>query len=186
MKKYAMSEVLELLRKADCPPKCRVWDTSTSSSIIRYLCAIFSELAYCYVPKFEIDYSRRAKLIPCEVYQKIIARGVRTSILAVSGRYFDMPSEQVFEVSELGIVAVGMAINKVLFVGFRGTQYLYDWKINLDSRLVLINYPNHQGEAVGYCHSGFSEEARRILILRHTFVFRMILCRLFLQSCSAT
>jgi len=132
---------------------------------VRYLCSLISELAYYHVPQWEIDGKKRAKLIPCEAYQQIVARGVPTTPGEVL-RKLDFGAT--FVVEDRGVIAVGLATNRLLFIGFRGTQFLFDWKINLRCRLapfnprVLGRPPFLIGTASGRVHRAFAEEAMRI------------------------
>ena len=135
--------------------------------IVRYVCALVAELAYHHVTKFEIDdkCSKRAKVIPCEEYQKIIAGGVPANV----GNYLQgLESIKYFVVVDPGIVAVGIAFNGMLFIGFRGTQFLFDWRINIRSKLLQVNqrFRYHSPYASNYInarlHKGFAEEALRI------------------------
>lgn len=41
-----------------------------------------------------------------------------------------------FVVVDRNVVAVVIAINGFLFIGFRGTLFLYDWKINLRASMI--------------------------------------------------
>lgn len=158
MYQYAIHEVHSLVSKLTTPIDDR-------SPIIRYLCAMFSELAYYHVPQWELDDKKRAKLIPCDAYQEIVARGSPTN---VSSAFQQLDLPRGFVVSDRGVVAVGMVVNKLLFVGFRGTQFLFDWRINLRSKLVPANArfrirpPFIFSTISGQLHSGFAEEAMRI------------------------
>lgn len=137
------------------------------SPVVRYLCALFSELAYYHIPQWEIDGRKRAKLIPipCEAYRTLIVHG-RPVNLNTLFQQLDLPRG--FAVADRGVVAVGLAFNRLLFIGFRGTRFLFDWRVNLRSRLVPINTmfrlrPHFVFSAVcGRFHSGFAEEATRI------------------------
>jgi hypothetical protein len=59
------------------------------------------------------------------------------------------------------VIVVGVALNDLLFIGFRGTTFLYDWKINLRSRLVSADHHRFYYRG-GRVHVGFAEEAFRI------------------------
>ena len=132
---------------------------------VRYLCSLFAELAYYHVPQWEIDDKKRAKLIPCEAYKAIVATGKATNV-GNALQQLDLPRG--FVVVDRGVVAVGLVLNKLLFVGFRGTQFLFDWRLNLRSRLTPISAKVRMrpGSFVstmsGRFHSGFAKEAQRI------------------------
>ena len=151
--RYAILEVRELLRRASPIEEAR-------DPVVRYLCALFAELAYHHVPQWEIDGDRRrAELIPCRAYQTLVARGVGTDVQTI------LQQSEVgrsFVAEDRGVIAVGPQIDDLLFIGFRGTRFLFDWRINLRSRLVPIDGRFHPYRLGGRLHSGFSEEALRI------------------------
>ena len=134
---------------------------------VRYLCALFAELAYYHIPQWELDNKKRAKLVPCEAYHELIARG-RPTNMAITFRQFELPNA--FAVANRGVVAVGILINRLLFIGFRGTQFLFDWRVNLRSRLIPIHSrfrirpPFVFNTVSGRLHSGFAEESTRISV----------------------
>ena len=136
--------------------------------IIRYLCALVAELAYHHVPAFEIDHKKRAKIIPCKHYAEIITAGTPTNVIPYLQ---ELEVKKAFVVVDRGIIAIGIPINEMLFVGFRGTMFLFDWKINLKAPLVEVNscirfrrpFVNEVvGWGGGRVHRGFAEEAVRI------------------------
>ena len=136
--------------------------------VVRYLCALVSELAYYHVPKFEIDEKKRANVVPCSGYTEIVRKGDPTDVV----QYLQgMDFSNVFVVVDRGIVAVGITIKNLLFIGFRGTVFLYDWKINLSASMVEVHAVSWlaaratrlYGVMSGYrVHRGFGEEAVRV------------------------
>lgn len=158
MYEFAIYEVHSLLRRLPSPIDSR-------DPTVRYLCALFSELAYYHIPEWEIDHRERAKLIPCDAYKMLVAEGRSTNLEAIL-QQLELPRG--FIVVDRGAVAVGIVINKILFIGFRGTQFLFDWKINFRSRLVSVNSSSLSFPQLILCtvygklHSGFGEEAVRI------------------------
>lgn len=164
---YAIEEVYSLLGKLPND----VDDIDERSPIVLYLCALFAELAYYLIPKWEIDNDKRAKLIPCDRYKEILRTRTPTDSMEFINIFLDLPG---FVVVDRGVVAVGIVMDHLLFIGFRGTQFLYDWKINIRSRLIPIAYPRDQkfifapdfflSQLSGRLHSGFAEEALRISI----------------------
>ena len=160
MYQYAIHEVHSLVGSLPSPIDDR-------SPTVRYLCALFAELAYYHIPQWEIDDRKRAKLIPCEAYRALVAgAGGRTTNLTPDFQKLDLPRG--FVVADRGVVAVGLVLNRLLFVGFRGTQFLFDWRVNLRSKLVPVNArfrlrpPFVFSTVSGRLHSGFAEEATRI------------------------
>lgn len=158
MYQYAIYEVHSLVSGLPSPVDDR-------APQVRYLCALFAELAYYHIPQWEIDGKKRAKLIPCEAYQLLVAGG-RPTNLNTAFQQLDLPPG--FAVADRGVVAVGLVLNRLLFIGFRGTQFLFDWRINLRSKLVPVNArfrmrpPFVFSTISGRLHSGFAEEATRI------------------------
>jgi hypothetical protein len=158
MVQYAIYEVQSLVGGLQSPVDDRAPE-------VRYLCALISELAYYHIPQWEVDDRKRAKLIPCEAYQLLVSRG-RTINLITLLQDLDLPRG--FVAVDRGVVAVGIVLNKILFIGFRGTQFLFDWKVNLRTLLTPIGPsfrlrgPYYAVSGVsGRLHSGFAEEAIR-------------------------
>lgn len=158
MYQYAIQELHSLVDSLPSPIDDR-------SHTVRYLCALFAELAYHHIPKWEIDDRKRAKLIPCDSYRTIVEGGRPTNITSLF-RDLDLPRG--FAVVDRGVVAVGLVLNRLLFVGFRGTQFLFDWRVNFRFKLIPVNtrfclhHPFLFGAVSGRLHSGFAEEATRI------------------------
>jgi hypothetical protein len=158
MQQFAMYEVHSLLGRLPSPVDDR-------DPIVRYVCALFAELAYYHIPAYEIDDKERAKVIPCEAYQALVAHGTPTNV-SIFLQQSDFPRG--FVVVDRGAIAVGVVLNRLLFIGFRGTQFLFDWRINLRSRPMPVNSrlrvrgPFVINTICGRLHSGFSEEALRI------------------------
>jgi hypothetical protein len=81
-----------------------------------YLASMMAELCYYHVADLELDNKQRAKIIPCEAYQHILLRGVRTNIIGyLRGADF----ERVFVIVNRGVIAIGIQIGTRLFIGFR-------------------------------------------------------------------
>lgn len=144
---YAFDEFWSLLSKLPSKPK-------KQDSVLQYLCALIAELTYFHVPALEFDSKKRAMLLPCLGWQDIHRSGRITSLeiflnsADFEGRYF--------VVVERNVIAVGLAAPPHLFIGFRGTRFGFDWRINLKSRLTPAGYFE------GQLHEGFALEALRI------------------------
>lgn len=154
---YAFDEFRSLVSGFGAPFTVR--DTE-----VRYACALVAELAYHHVPQFEIDAKKRALAVPCTAYQAIVQAGVATDVLALLGQ---MDFANIFVVVDRLVIAVGISLEKLLFIGFRGTSFLFDWKINLTAPLVRMNtayfyHPFGPIFASGRVHRGFAEEAVRV------------------------
>jgi hypothetical protein len=148
---YAIEELRDLLQSAELAEGVR-------DLRLRYVCALFAELAYHHIPQWEIEDQQRAKVIPCEAYQTLHGRGSATNVLGVLAQ---LDFGQAFVAEDRGVIAVGVALNDLVFIGFRGTTFLYDWKINLRSRLVSADHHRFYYRG-GRVHVGFAEEAFRI------------------------
>ena len=112
---YAFDEFQQLLSSTSLP-------ISDRDPKVRYLCALVSVLTYHHVPAFEIDQNKRTKLIPCQRYQEIVSKGLPTDVI----QYLqDMDFANPFVIVDRGIIAVGISINDLLFIGFRGTKFLF-------------------------------------------------------------
>jgi Lipase (class 3) len=144
---YAFDEFWNILRKLPASP-------NRQDSLLQYLCALVAELTYYHVPAFEFDIKKRAMLLPCLGWQEIYRSGRITNLEIFlnssdfEGRYFI--------VVERNVIAVGLAAPPHLFIGFRGTRFGFDWRINLKSRLSRV------GVKDGMVHEGFAIEALRI------------------------
>jgi hypothetical protein len=148
---YAIDELRDLAQRTDL-------NEGVGDLTVRYMCALFAELAYYHIPQWEIDDQHRAKVIPCDAYQTLRRRGSATSVLgALSQRDYG----EAFVVEDRGVIAVGVPIDNVIFIGFRGTAFLYDWKVNVRSKLVLADRRRFYFPG-GRVHAGFAEEAFRI------------------------
>ena len=142
---YAFDDFLPLLRKLNSVQDPR--------AVRRYLCALVAALAYRHVPSAEIDRNRRAQVIPCADYRRIVATGMPATI---SEEYLGrLDGVQFFAIADRGVVAVGLLVDRTLFIGFRGTKYLYDWNVNFRASM-------HVGLG-GRMHRGFLEETVRII-----------------------
>lgn len=158
MTKYAIDEVSYLFNKLKSSSK-------NNEPIIRYVCALFSELAYYNVNEREIDNERRVRVVPCEAYQKIRLEGKPSNVLSFLQQ---SQFEQSFVVEDREIVIVGLVYDKKLFISFRGTNTLFDWRINLRTKLLKFKsslYFNDHFflDATSWgVHRGYTEEALRV------------------------
>jgi len=155
---HAFSEFYPLLSKLQNP-------ISAQDTIVQYLCALVSELTYYHVPQIEIDQHKRAKIIPCEAYRNFVNSRTPSDVQEDYMQNLDFPNS--FVIANPGVIAVGLFARNYLFVGFRGTAILYDWKINIRSSLVQVNSCSHNRRYVapffGSVHSGFFDETKLIV-----------------------
>ncbi len=132
---------------------------------VQYLCALVSELTYYHVPDFEFDTSRRAMLLPSLGWQEIY-RSRRITNLEIFLNSMDFEGRY-FIVVERNVIAVGIVAPPYLFIGFRGTRFGFDWRINLKSKLV------RSGDWSGKTHQGFATEAFRISLKIEEYIAQM-------------
>lgn len=151
---YALDEFWRLLN-----------DRSSQDNVRTYLCALVAELAYHHVPQFEIDEGpKRAKLVvPSDSYRRIVTAGVATNVIAyLQG----LDLARAFVAVDRAVIAVGFVAGDRLFIGFRGTAFLFDWRINLTAPLIPVfrglGLEGLLWPGVGRLHRGFAEEAVRI------------------------
>lgn len=114
---------------------------------------LLSELAYCTKSEAEEGSRRRVKIVPSRLYARalassencvqIISRADFGAVDVIHGRRF---------------IALLIKVDKVLLIGIRGSQFAYDWRINLS-----ITKRRSESDSRRRFHEGFLCEA---LILR--------------------
>jgi|SRR5580704_12482802 hypothetical protein len=114
-------------------------------------CSIVAHMAYCAIGADEREKRNRAKVIPCRVYQDIL--------LSEPVDFIDVFSRLDFVnvgvVRTKFFVAIVVPVHAFFLIGVRGTQFAYDWLINLK----IFKSKNIGGE---YLHSGFLHEAEEL------------------------
>jgi hypothetical protein len=116
--------------------------------------ALFSEISYYKITEEEYRRPRRAKVVPCETYQRAIVNGVRIDFDTVV-RQIDFGDFDIIQTH--GFVAIVFYIGSLIIVAVRGTKFLYDWKANL--RCGKIAIPINDSSRISF-HSGFLKEAQ--------------------------
>jgi hypothetical protein len=120
-------------------------------------CAVLglvAQLAYCSPTEEEKEHPHRARLVPCALYQHLIAQETinLTAVLA------DADFQNVAVVSTRRYTALIVPVRNMVLVGIRGTQFAYDWLINLaaiKSRVQLAG-------GLARIHYGFLSEANEL------------------------
>lgn len=117
-------------------------------------CAIAAHLAYCAIGADERERRNRAKVVPCGVYQRLIEAD-DFDFPAVVHHSADFANVEVIRTGHF--VAIPIPVRKDrLLVGIRGTQFAYDWSIN-------VNIFKAKDRASGdYFHVGFMREAQKL------------------------
>ncbi len=125
-----------------------------------YLASLVAEVAYYHIPEWEADYRKRLKFIPCDAYAASLDTHTPFNLSEFLGSsLMDLP---IFVVVGRGIVAVGITTRTRLFIGFRGTLFLYhqDWRTN-----ILADPVHLWSFRDARLHRGFAEEALRVIRL---------------------
>jgi hypothetical protein len=139
-----LPHVLKIAVRVDWSNPLFTWEKA-------YIASVFSLAAYHHIPKFEIQNTERAKLIPCEEYQAIFA----SSSFGAAQRFLQtQDAANFFIIEREKVVVVIIKISTVLFVSLRGTQSLYDLKSDFDFRKVRVPPDKHSLIAF---HRGFFE-----------------------------
>jgi len=126
------------------------WADSAFSWEKSHVAALISALAYEYIAPFEIEDAERAKLIPCESYQKKI---IHKEIITVEQFQDLLKSEYPVEIIENDyFVSIVIPIKDVIFISIRGTTNLYDLRVDLDFR--KTQYPPYRKSLIKF-HRGF-------------------------------
>jgi hypothetical protein len=117
-------------------------------------CAIVAHLAYCAIGADERERRNRAKVVPCGVYQRLIEAD-EFDFPAIMHRRADFAEVEVIRTKYFVAILVPARENR-LFVGVRGTQFAYDWPINVN---IIKARDRESGD---YFHLGFMREARKL------------------------
>lgn len=131
---------------------------------LRYLCALTAELAYHHVDQWEIDQQKRVKIFsPSQAYITFLKTRTTSNAIEIIG---PGEGEENFVISEPTGVVVGHKVNDTLFIGFRGTKFHLDWRINFRAEQIPFG-PLHWLQFPYVClhgkaHRGFTDEATRI------------------------
>jgi pimeloyl-ACP methyl ester carboxylesterase len=116
-----------------------------------FVASIMSEAAYHELPGFELRDRTRAKLIPCDVYQRLYARGVPVSVREA---LLSMDNAQIRVIVRREMVVVVIRLNNVVFVAFRGTTASTDDLIT-DFKVFKIRAAMGSGAEPLAFHRGF-------------------------------
>ncbi|GFE65562.1 lipase family protein [Litoreibacter roseus] len=113
--------------------------------------SILAHLAYCAIGEEERNNHSRAKLVPCEMFQRLVI-----------GEEFDFADalesldfQGVHVIRTRRSVAVLIPARTFIFVAVRGTQFAYDWLVNLNAFKSNSSFG-------GRIHRGFLNEAEEL------------------------
>ena len=111
-----------LLNGSDWPKKPGLFNPMRNGAA-----SIVAHLAYSAIGSDERERKNRAKIVPCYLYQKLISANF-DFIEALRRRDF----RDVEVVRTKCFVAIVIPKNTYFLIGVRGTQFAYDWLINLN------------------------------------------------------
>lgn len=124
------------------------WSKKDFSLDKAYVCSLFSYLAYLRVADFELADANRVNVIPCYAYQNIVRTG---QIFDFDGFLRSGDFGEFFVIIRRYVIIIGIRTPNVIFVSMRGTKYLYDWLVNINSSKY-----RHDGDGgVSSFHRGF-------------------------------
>jgi hypothetical protein len=116
--------------------------------------ALVSQLAYCSPTEEEKENPHRARLVPCMLYQMLI--GAQTIDLKATVANADFQNVGLVETRRFSALIIPASGR--IFIGIRGTQFAYDWLINL----AATKRSARLGNGSARLHSGFLSEAREL------------------------
>ena len=116
--------------------------------------AIISHLAYCDIDNDERRYADRAKVVPCELFQRLLVSPPINLIEVLASS--DLGDAVVLRTKSF--VALAIFLDDLILMGVRGTWYAYEWKMNLKA---LKSKPKATGLS-GSFHVGYLREAEAL------------------------
>lgn len=111
------------------------------------VCSIVAHLAYCAIGADEKERRNRAKVVPCLLFQELLAAEDFDFVEAVRSLDIDVDV-----VRTRKFVAIIVYYSELFLIGVRETQLAYDWLINL-------NVGKDIDRTGGRFHRGFLQEA---------------------------
>lgn len=111
--------------------------------------AILSQIAYCAVRNDEREAATRAKLVPSELFQRIVAAGTDIDIATIAAQ----AELRVEIVSTATLVAAVVKRSDLVLIAIRGTQFMYEWKIDAQADKWHLRDDDH------FLHTGFFKDA---------------------------
>lgn len=138
----------QLLRYARKHLSALDWKDQNFDPVKAYCLALFSEVPYYKITEAEHERPHRAKVVPSVAHQNVVtSRYVDFERLMQSAEF-----ERFHIITTRNFVAVAIQLNDLIVVTVRGTQFLYDWFINLNCK--KIKYLESK------FHLGFCREAQ--------------------------
>jgi Lipase (class 3) len=131
------------------------YDVTTSGTfdVIRSgALAIVAHLAYCAIGSDERKHPHRAKVVPCRAYQRLVM-AEDFDFIEVGG--LDFLDTSIVRTERFVAIIVPVKRFNMILVGVRGTQFAYDWAINLQIGKRTIF------DDIAF-HTGFYDEAEKL------------------------
>jgi hypothetical protein len=116
--------------------------------------ALIANLAYCTPGADEYERKNRAKVVPCNLFARILEEAPFDFIALMAS--MDFPDVSIIRTK--CFVAIVVPARDMILIGVRGTQFAYDWLLNLR----ITKRGNQIGDRF---HSGFYNEARKLFVL---------------------
>jgi hypothetical protein len=116
--------------------------------------ALIANLAYCTPDADECERKNRAKVVPSSLFARILAEGPIDFIALMAS--LDFPDVSILRTK--CFVAIVVPARDMLLVGVRGTQFAYDWLLN-------VRIAKRRDQVGNRFHSGFYSEARKLFVL---------------------
>jgi hypothetical protein len=129
-----------------------------------YCMALLSELAYLNITDEEYDHPYRAELVPCEYHAAAVRHGYRIDFAGEAGlrRAEGLQLIDII-VTKYFVALVLKCYERLIVLSVRGTQFAYDWKLNLDARKdTSQEFIFHTSQELIF-HRGFLTEALKLL-----------------------
>jgi predicted lipase len=135
---------------------------------LHYLLACFSQLAYVYIPAYEVQGCRGTKVVPSELFTRLARRGRSVDVAAFLTRLFPEEEFAVDMVATSNSVTIVASIRDVVIIASRGTiafgdryfRPFHDWWVDLKAWRAPIDFIGASPERY---HSGFFLEAMTAL-----------------------
>jgi hypothetical protein len=116
------------------------------------IAATMAQIAYIRVTDDERERALRGKILPSEIWMEMVRQDIRIDIVEIA-RSADFADIRI--VTTRHFVAIMLKIGDVILIGVRGTQFSYDWPINLAADKVIRG-----PDAGDFFHRGFYDEGR--------------------------
>jgi hypothetical protein len=126
--------------------------------------SIIANMAYCDVSSEERKNAHRAKVVPSVLFQEII-RSEKIDFPEAM-RSLDFPDITFLRTKRY--VAAVIGVRDLILVGVRGTQFAYDWKINLK----ILTRPGELFGMSARFHAGFLKDAEELSVLIEEYILQ--------------